>query len=182
MLFPISPAAALVSVCALSPCASAATPDWKEAPALAADPAQIQAAFAKVPAHEGFPVSELLEDSHFSVDATGKRSSRYRYIFRIDQASAIESWSTVTMGWTSWFEEKPSIQARVITPDGREHRLDPATIGEFSPEQNNPELFTDHRQLKAPLPRLEKGAIVEVEIKTQEHRRWRPFPVGAGEP
>lgn len=173
MLFPLSPAAALVSVCALS----AATPDWKEAPALAADPAQIQAAFAKVPARAGFPVSELLEDSFFSVDAAGKRSSRYRYIFRIDQASAIESWSTVTMGWTSWFEEKPSIQARVITPDGREHRLDPATIGEFSPEQNSPELFTDHRQLKAPLPRLEKGAIVEVEIKTQEHRPFSPAGV-----
>lgn len=114
-------------------------------------------------------MQELLEDHLVTLDDQGRRSVSYRYVFRIDQASAIENWSTVEASYTTWLDEKPIIRARVITPDGAEHFLDPATIGEYSPEQRQ-DTFSDRRDLKAPLPKLTQGALAEVEVLYRQHR------------
>ncbi len=145
---------------------------WEEAPAFSVSPRDLIKAASQLPIQIGYAQQELLEDYRVSLDDMGRRTVRYRYIFRIDQESAIEGWGTVSADYATWLEEKPVIRARVIAPDGKEYALDPATIGDFSPEQKNPEMFTDRRHLKAPLPKLVKGAIAEVEIL---YRDQRPF-------
>ncbi len=163
----------LVSVCLSFACTrlEAAMP-WEEAPAFSASPGELLKTSSQIPIRAGYAQQELLEDYRVVLDESGRRTARYRYIFRIDQDSAIEGWRTVRADYTTWLEERPVIRARVVTPDGKEHLLDPATIGEFSPEHQSPDMFTDRRHLKAPLPKLAKGAIAEVEIL---HRDHRPF-------
>lgn len=161
---------------------------WEEQPAFAATPAQLLQAAATLPIRAAYPVQELLEDTTLRLDAEGRRTVRYRYVFRINQESGIGSWGTVTAPWSPWFEEKPVIRARVITPDGIEHKLDPGTIGDFAPDQSG-DMFSDRRELRAPLPKLAKGVLAEVEILSREHRPfarsgargtytlWQPVPV-----
>jgi tetratricopeptide (TPR) repeat protein/transglutaminase-like putative cysteine protease len=148
----------------------AASTPWDEAPAFTATAAELLQASRELPIQARHAVQELLEDSRVTLDEAGRRTTVYRYVFRLDRESALEGWGTVKADYATWLEDKPQIRARVITPDGQEHLLDPATIGEFSPEQNSPELFTDRRQLRAPLPKLTKGALAEVEIITRDHR------------
>ncbi|MBP1770905.1 MAG: transglutaminase domain protein [Holophagaceae bacterium] len=147
----------------------ASTP-WEAAPPFSAAPQDLIRTSASLPIQPGYAQQELLEEYHVSLDEAGRRTARYRYIFRIDQDSAIEGWGTVTADYTTWWEERPVIRARVITADGQEHALDPATIGDYSPEQESSGVFTDRRQLRAPLPKLAKGAIAEVEILWKDHR------------
>jgi len=162
---------------------------WVDGPAFSASPEELIKVAGQIPIQAGFAVQELLEDSRITLDDMGRRTTRYHYIFRIDRESAIEGWGAVAANYTTWLQEKPMIRARVITPDGKVHMLDPATIGDFSPEQKSSEMFTDRRQLRAPLPKLVKGAIAEVEIFTRDHRPfstsgslgsfslWQPVPV-----
>lgn len=155
------------AVLALAPACAAS---WEDAPALAAPAAELRQAFDRIPVQAAHGVQELLEENRVVLDAEGRRTIHYRYVFRIDKASALEGWGTVQAGYTLWLDEKPTIRARVITPDGAEHLLDPTTLGDFSPEPSGPDLLSDRRQLKAPLPRLVVGAIAEVEIAYREHR------------
>ncbi|WP_285571776.1 DUF3857 domain-containing protein [Geothrix limicola] len=135
---------------------------------LTGEPAALLAASARQPQKEGAAVVELLEEHVVRVDAEGRREIRYRYVFRIDRESAIESWSSVSAEWSPWFEARPEIQARVITPDGQVHLLDPKTLGEYGAEDPDATVFGDRRHLRGPLPKLSKGALAEVFIRYWE--------------
>ena len=89
-------------------------------PSFKAEPAEVLSISATLPPNPKYAVTELLEDYAISVDDQGRRTHRYRYVFRIDRESAIEGWGVVQSSWSPWFEEKPSIRARVITAAGRE--------------------------------------------------------------
>ncbi len=161
---------ACLTLCGTLP--STPTGAWDEAPAFSVRPADLLKASAAIPATAGHNVTELLEETQVSIDDQGRRTVRYRYIFRIDQATAVEGWSTVSAPYAPWLDEKPQIRARVITPDGHEHHLDPATVADYTPDTSSPEMFTDRKELKAPLPKLAKGALAEVEILSKEHRAF----------
>lgn len=180
---------ALSTFCCLIAAFPCAAQGWESKPAFTATPDEILKAAAALPLRATFPAQELLEDTTIRLDAEGRRTVRYRYLFRINQDAAIAGWGTATAPWSPWFEEKPTIRARVITPDGKAHPLDPATIGEFTQEQSGSDMFSDRRELRAPLPKMAKGALAEVEIVSREHRPfarsgtrgryalWQPVPV-----
>jgi tetratricopeptide (TPR) repeat protein len=114
----------------------------------------------------------LAVEQAMTIDEEGRLRTRLHYVYRIDQEAAAQYWGSVSASWTAWFEDQPTIRARVITPDGREHALDPSTLAEFRPQQKDPEVFTDRKELKAPLPMVAKGSVVEIEISSRE---FRPF-------
>src|SRR4029077_1174506 len=78
--------------------------------------------------------------------------------------------------WEPWHEEHPSLRARVITPDSAVHVLDATTITDAPAKENADNVFSDRRVLRAPLPAVAPGSLVEEELISTESA---PF-LGAG--
>ena len=57
----------------------------------------------------------------------------------------------------------------VLTADGKERRLDPATIHD-APVEDDPKIFNDTRRVQAPLPGIAVGAVAEVVIDSVQTR------------
>lgn len=162
---------------------------WDSLPPLAADPSALLLASSAIPATEDAGIQDFLEETSVTIDEAGRKESRYRYVFRVDQEASVESWREVAVSWSPWHEARPEIRARVITPDGHAHDLDQKTVGEYATESGNNGVYSDQKTLRAPLPQLAKGVIAEVVIirkETSPFSRtgvtgglglWQPFPV-----
>jgi tetratricopeptide (TPR) repeat protein/transglutaminase-like putative cysteine protease len=150
----------------LNSAAAAADAPWEGAP-FAADPGAIARAAAKVES-DGDDVVVLLMEASYGFDEAGRETFSQRLVYRILTANAHESWSTLEEGWEPWHQARPEIRARVITPDGAEHALDPSTISESSPARDAPDMFEDGRVLRAPLPATRLGAVVEQQVTVRD--------------
>jgi len=148
------------------PAARAAEP-WDAAP-FTADPAAIASAAAKVQGENGEEVVVLLAEASYSYDEAGRETYVQRLVYRILTPGAHESWSTVEEGWSPWHQARPEIRARVITPDGAEHALDPATVAENGRAPGAPDMFEDGRVLRGPLPATRPGAVVEQQVTVRD--------------
>lgn len=146
----------------------AATAEPWEGKAFTGDPAAIARAAARVRGEEGDDVVVLLMEASYSFDEAGRETYSQRLVYRILTAGAHESWSTVEEGWEPWHQARPEIRARVITPDGAEHPLDPATIAENSATRDAADMFEDGRILRAPLPATRVGAVVEQQVTVRD--------------
>src|SRR4051812_11924468 len=124
-----------------------------------ADPNALLAAGKKVEAKD-LNVVYLLDEQTTSFEADGRAKSVFRMIVYVVTADGIDSAGTASAWWAPWYDEKPTIAARVITKDGIVHTLDPKTITEATAEQQQ-DIFSDQRVLRAPLPGVAAGAIVE---------------------
>jgi len=130
------------------------------------------AAAAELPPPDDAEVEMLLTETELVVEADGLRSYQQRLVYRILKPTGLDAWSTVESPWSPWYQERPVIRARVITPQGRVHELDPATVAEAPGEQRDPGVFRDTRELQAPLPAVQVGALVETLVHL-EHKE--PF-------
>ncbi len=155
---------ALKSMFLLAPLALASVPLFAAGPAapwegaaFTGDPAAVARAAARIQGEEGDDVVVLLMEASYSFDEAGRETYSQRLVYRILTAGAHESWSTVEEGWEPWHQARPEIRARVITPDGAEHLLDPATIAENSATRDAADMFEDGRVLRAPLPATRAG-------------------------
>jgi tetratricopeptide (TPR) repeat protein len=164
----------LLSFCsALAAFSSAQEPSdaapWN-GPAFAADPAALLKASNAVPVPDGMSVVVLTEEVAFSFDATGRRDIRYRLVYRVVTPSGAKNWASYDESWSPWYQEKPGMRARVVTPDGQALDLDPATIADSPAGSSSSNIYTDRRVLRAPLPGVAVGAIVEEETVIHETR------------
>jgi len=141
---------------------------WEQGDAFTATPQAILQASAAHPPREGQGILCLLEDVRISIDDLGCRRTLSRTVYRFDQASALKNWNEVSCSWAPWHQNRPTVRARVIAPDGRVHLLDPATLGEYSTGQGGDGLFEARKRLAGPLPQLETGAIVETETVLED--------------
>ncbi len=140
---------------------------WEGA-AFSGDGKSVRDAAQAVAAAEGEDVTVLYEEVQFTFDAQGRCKTRSRLVYRLETARGVEGWSTFQSLWEPWHMERPQMRARVITSDGVEHQLDPATIGEYAVGQTQSDVFDDRRFLRAPLPAVAPGAIVESETVAPE--------------
>lgn len=143
-------------------------PEWEKLPPLSADPRLLMESAKAVPVQSDAGVQDLLEEAVISYNAQGYKELRYRYVFRVDRDASVADWREVSMSWSPWYEARPELRARVITPDGHSYDLDPKTIGEYSSDNGDKDVYGDGKTLKAPLPQLCKGAIAEVLITRKE--------------
>lgn len=111
----------------------------------------------------------LYEGVHYTFDKRGRTQRVYRRVFKVYDQSAASGWGYVEAGWAPWFQERPTIKARVLTPDGRFHELDPRTLTEMT-AGNAPHVYSDFRTLKGPLPAMAAGSIVEEQTIFKETR------------
>lgn len=143
--------------------AAAPAEPWSGAP-FAAAPAAVARAAAGITGPPGYDVVMLLNEVSYTYDAAGRETFTQRMVYKILTPGAHESWSAMEEGWAPWHQARPEIRGRVITPDGAEHTLDPATIAENAATPGAPDMFEDGRVLRAPLPATRPGAVVEQQV------------------
>ncbi len=165
ILLPIAALAMLVAASA------AAAPAWEGAP-FSADPAALLAEAKATPAPDGEDIQVFIEETTLSFDEQGRRLTRIRTVYRILTEAGARAWANSSLAWSPWYQERPRLEARVISPDGRVSTLDPVTLSEGPAAQGDSDSFSDRRVLRGPLPAIGVGAVVE---ELAEHREHRPF-------
>jgi tetratricopeptide (TPR) repeat protein len=128
---------------------------------MTADPELILDAAGEVTSSDEYGVQILFEGDRFEIDREGRITVGWHFVYRLDSEAAIDGWSVVSRIWKPWYQDRPQIQARVIAVDGTVHELDPAVLGEYSADDDGPEVYGDTMTLRGPLPAVEVGAIVE---------------------
>jgi tetratricopeptide (TPR) repeat protein len=151
-------ALAFVAFLLASPLFAAGDP-WDGAP-LSADPKALLAAAEAVPAGEA-GVVVLLDEATHTFDERGGSVSTQRIVYRIANDSAIDQWGSANARWAPWYQEKPQIQARVITKDGSVHTLDGSALVEAPAPEESLDIFSDNRVIRAPLPAVAVGSVIE---------------------
>jgi tetratricopeptide (TPR) repeat protein len=128
--------------------------------AFSSDPKALLAAAEGIPAGEA-GVVVLLDEATHTFDEHGGSVSTQRILYRIANDSAIDQWGSVNARWAPWYQEKPQIQARVITKDGTVHTLDASALIEAPAPEESLDIFSDNRVIRAPLPGVAVGSVVE---------------------
>ena len=117
----------------------------------------------------------LSDEKSWFYDAQGRSTFTLHRFYTVGTAAGVRDWGTTDTRWEPWHESRPSLRARVITSEAAVHVLDPKTIAEVPVGEGN-ETYSDARMLKAALPALAPGSVVEELITVQENSAW--FPAG----
>ena len=86
--------------------------------------ASCQQAATGVKRERATDVVVLLDERIFVLDEQHRLTRTTRMIYRVDSPDGVERWAASTAHWQPWHQARPTIRARVVTPDGREHQLD----------------------------------------------------------
>jgi tetratricopeptide (TPR) repeat protein len=179
--------AAAVFMAAVLPVLAQSSDPWRAAP-FSLSPAALLAAAEAETSSEEAPALVLLSEATISFDAAGSQTTRVHVIVRLLQASAVEDWSGIAVDWSPWHQARPAIRVRVVTRDGAEHPLDPKTVAEEGASEGSADLYGDRRRLRAPLPAVAVGSVLEEEIIERESSplldagEVGAFEFGGGEP
>ncbi|MEM8670388.1 MAG: DUF3857 domain-containing protein [Planctomycetota bacterium] len=119
----------------------------------------------------------LVWDERIRVFDDHRRQTTIRRAYRITSRDEIEFRGSIEAVWTPWLEKKPKIRARVITRDGKVHELDQATVTKSSGKNVRDRIYMDDMMLSAPLPAVDVGAVVELEVTTEEYQPFCPIGV-----
>ena len=136
-----------------------------DAPPFSAEPQALLAAAAKVPQGD-VGVVVLLDEATYSFEADGSQRTVSRLMYRIDEQSAVETNSQISAEWAPWHHDKPVLAARVVTKDGTVHVLDAKAVTEAPARDSSLDIFSDNRIVRAPLPAVAVGSVVEYTITT----------------
>lgn len=158
----------LVGAMSLGFCAVALAQAPWEGPPLSADPAAVLRAAAALPTPQGQDVRVLLETREYQFEADGRHQDTFRRVYQVLTPAAVDSWGSLGWRFEPWYEKRPVLRARVITADGQVHGLDPATISEGPVGEDEDEIYSDARILRAPLPGVSAGAVVEEVVEVEE--------------
>ena len=110
----------------------------------------------------------LEEQEHYSFDDQGRQVYTHYLVYKIFTQKGAEEWDSVMVHWEPWHHERPAIQARVITKDYESHSLDQKAITDAPAKDQENETYGDQRILRAPLPAIAPGVVVEVERTLRE--------------
>jgi hypothetical protein len=128
---------------------------------LAGNPQVLLDAAKRIPILESQPVLILLEQHQVVIDEGGRITSKVRKVFRVANEDALEEWASVAQEFRPWHESKPELRARVIGADGAVHWLEAKTIADSPAQEYDQSIFSDRRVIRAPLPAVAVGAVVE---------------------
>jgi Domain of Unknown Function with PDB structure (DUF3857)/Transglutaminase-like superfamily len=142
----------------------------------AGDAKAIYDAAAEVMAPIGTDALVLEEQEHYSFDSEGRQVFTHYLLYKIFTQKGAEAWDSAQVHWEPWHDERPTIQARVITKDYEVHTLDSKAITDAPARQQENETYGDQRLLRAPLPAIAPGVVVEEERTVRETAPF--FPAG----
>ncbi|MGA9039904.1 MAG: DUF3857 domain-containing protein [Terriglobales bacterium] len=110
----------------------------------------------------------LDDEESYVFDGNGHSVRNQYMVFKVLTQRGADEWADVSLNWEPWHEERPTIKVRVITPDYAVHELDPKTVTDASAREDASNLYSDRRVLRAPLPAIAPGSVVEEEFVVQE--------------
>lgn len=134
----------------------------------APDTASLRKAADALAPPEGKAFEVLLREVSWTLDEGGRARIRDRSVVRLLTEAGVQGWGSIEQAWAPWYQQKPSMRARVIGKDGVAHELDPKTIAEGPAGDADDDVYSDRRIARAPLPTLSVGAIVEQEFEIVE--------------
>jgi tetratricopeptide (TPR) repeat protein len=116
------------------------------------------------------PAIVLRDEITTAFDDAGRRERRFRVVVAIKQQAAVDNWGTLDLDWSPFYQDKPTVRARVIGTDRQVAELDPTLVTDAPAVSESSSVFSDRRSMKAPLPRLTIGSVIEEEfvIKDRE--------------
>ncbi len=139
------------------------------------DPATLYQTASTVAAPPGVDVLFIENEERVFFDADGKATHTRYYLYKVLTQKGAAQWADIEANWEPWHEERPTLRARVIT-DATAHTLDPNTIGDAPVKETTDDVFGDRRVVRAPLPAVAPGSVVEEEQVTRQNA---PFFAGA---
>jgi transglutaminase-like putative cysteine protease len=111
----------------------------------------------------------FLDDEETVVFDIDGRAIRSRYfLYKVLTQKGAQGWGDISSSWEPWHGERPKVRARVITADGTVHPLDEKTITDAPAKESAANVFSDRRVLRAPLPAVASGSLVEEELVSTE--------------
>jgi len=147
--------------------AYAQTAPW-EGPAFAAEPVAIVSSAQQIKPDAYAEATVFLNEYHVTLDSADRCKLVQHMVYRVETKEAIEKWSTIGLAWSPWHQKRPTIRARVISPDGTSHTLDPKILSEAPAHDLRPDIYEDGRIYSGPLPAVTAGSIVEGEIVSED--------------
>jgi len=157
----------MVSLGMLMVAAGTAAAGPLEQPAFSAKPAALLAAARAAPARDA-SVVVLRYDITVTFDASGRAVRTFHIFDVVERPAGIDDFGTIELSWRPFYQDRPAIRARVIAPDGTVATLDPSLIKDSPAVSDSPQVFSDRRNLQAPLPRLVVGAVIEKEYTIRD--------------
>ncbi|HEY6123505.1 MAG TPA: DUF3857 domain-containing protein, partial [Steroidobacteraceae bacterium] len=170
--FPLS-VAALIAVLSLP----ARAADVWDAPAFSVPARELLQAATAVKRERATAVVVLLDERNFVLDEQHRLTTISRLIYRIDSPDGVERWAASTAHWQPWHQAKPTIRARVVTLDGREHLIDQKLLTDAANRSGDNQVYDDSHTLEGPLPAVAIGAVIEEEITVRDEKPF--FPAGS---
>ena len=122
-----------------------------------------------VAAETDAPVYLPFERIEYTYDAEGRETQTVHRIYVIRSKDALDGWGQVIAHWAPWQDNTPTMKARVLSPEGVLAELDPSTVSENTSSERDPTIFSDSRVMRAPLPGLRVGSLVEELVVNTEH-------------
>jgi hypothetical protein len=110
----------------------------------------------------------LFEQEHYIIDSSGKVTRAHRLLYRIETKAGVDEWSQTSIQWDPWYQNQPSIRARVLQVDGKVSELDTHTLTDVPAKNEQDDAFSNARIYKGPLPSLAIGAITCTPEQTLE--------------
>jgi transglutaminase-like putative cysteine protease len=149
---------------------SASAGEVWDAPSFSIPATQLRQA-AMPPELEGAPdIVVMLDERRFVFDAEHRLTRTQHLIYRVDSPEGVTRWAASSARWQPWHQARPSIRARVITADGREHALDQKLLKDSGTRNPDGVVYDDDHIFEGPLPAVEVGAVIEEEIVVRDEQ------------
>ena len=153
-----------VDVCAQSPLPKAFGHSFQE----------IQDAFKSRPKTDDSAGREtLLYEAVYRYDEKGSLTRSVRVIWNVRQ-KALADHGTLEHQFSPWYQKQPVIEARVFDRSGKVYELAKEDSTVSSAQSNDPVVLTNDQIVRAALPGLQDGSIVEERITVEEHASYFP--------
>ena len=120
-------------------------------------------------APEGTNVAELDDEEAYSFDASGRGLYTEYTVYKVLTQQGAEGWSSISVTWEPWHQERPAVRIRVITPDYVVHDLDLKTLTDAPARDEQSNIYSDRRVIRGPLPAVAPGSVVKQQIVVREN-------------
>lgn len=139
-----------------------------EQPRFGEDAGSLYKMMSALAAKPGSDVLVFCDEDRYAFDADGKSVHTSYIVYKVLTQKGSENWDQVSWGWEPWHETKPELKARVIPESGAAHWLDAKTVSDSPASDDEDNVYSDRRVVRAPLPAIAPGVVVEQEIVTKE--------------
>lgn len=114
-----------------------------------------------------YPVTILEQNAEFVYEGTNLQKYTFHQKYRINNQQGADSWNYTSSSWSPWYQKKPVITAKVTNTDGKVYELDQDTVVEVATRSQSRDIYSDQKKIKAPLPSIGVGSIVEEKIQRE---------------